>query len=155
AAHRSGFVRVEAYPMISPVPGINQLGYWDIPLDYFDDNDTVVWTAEGLRTAGDEPLPGAINGNLRESVSCKVHVQFVHAEDSVTQVLATRSSQSFYLYDDELPPLRDVWLPITGRCNLECVMCGRTRRDELPLMKVFFRNADVSDDIVDAGKAQA
>jgi len=155
AEHPRGLVRMNVYPTISPVHERHHLGFWDAAAEYFRTSDTVIWTAEGLLTDRGERVPGRVYGNLRESASVMLHVSFLETADAPVNVAATRSIQAFYLYDDALPQLRDVWMPITGRCNLACVMCGRTKRDEIPLMKTFFRNADVSAAIVAAVEAQA
>jgi len=153
--HPCGLVRVNVYPTISPVHERNHLGFWDVPGEYLRTRHTVVWTTAGIQTEQGEMVPGCVFGNLRESASVHLHLSFLENARAPVDVTATRSIQAFYLHDGRLPPLRDVWMPITGRCNLACVMCGRTKRDEIPLMKTFFRNADVSPAIVDAVKAEA
>lgn len=141
------------------------LGFWDVDISAGLSEQEIFWSEQGVLREGNGQVLGQRFSDLRESRSLLFKFSlwseprrswpFRSRPAHGVQMQARRTIQSFYLVDDALPAIREVCMPVTGRCNLSCVMCTRTKRAKYPLMKLTFREEDLPKAISDKVAALA
>ena len=141
------FVRFDLYPYLSPSHMQRHYGWWDIPLKKIRGKSTEILfdlSSRRLSLSGQgEPFPLAWQGPLDEEGYCRLHVSLWDSSQNPPQLLTLRSYPLIMATRGLDFPLKQVYIPVTDRCNLKCTMCPRQATDAIV-------DRDISDEAVDS-----
>jgi radical SAM protein with 4Fe4S-binding SPASM domain len=129
------FVRFDLYPLISPSPLQRHYGYWDIPLKKIRGKSTEIlfdFTRRRLSLSGRvKSFNPAWQGPLDEEGYCHLHVSLWDSSPEPPELLALKSYPLIMATRGLDFPLKQIYIPVTDRCNLKCTMCPRQATDEI------------------------
>jgi MoaA/NifB/PqqE/SkfB family radical SAM enzyme len=146
------FVRFDLYPLISPSHMKRHYGFWDIPLVEIQDARTEILFDLAARTLGlpktGKVFPLAWQGLVDEEGYCHLHVSIWNKAAEPPQLLALQSLPVIMATKGLDLPLKQICIPVTDRCNLQCTMCPRQGTHEIVDMDV---PTDALDAMLEAG----
>lgn len=149
---RRHFLRLDLYPLINPSHPRRHYGWWDIPLRRvrseetdleFDLNESVI-RFRGRGGKEIEITPGWHSG-FKELGYISFHVSLWPTSmlGLRSTMVSTRTYRRAVVGPNKDVPLRLLYVPVTNRCNLKCIMCpGKNYHDKVDM--------DVSDEVFSA-----
>lgn len=133
------FLRFELYPKLSPAPKIRQYGLWDIDVKKLSANKAELafdWENRRLSYTNRRNKPeiaGSIVYELEEHGYAIMHISVWRFNRDKSCTRLSTCWHTIYLEHrtgDSSPQLKQINIPVTDQCNLECIMCPRHKAED-------------------------
>ena len=134
------FLRLDLYPLIAPSHMKRHYGFWDIPFTHITSQRTQMTLniSEGILSLLDEQTPCIQFRSGFPSIFQDPGYFTLHASIwtipnwlSKSKMLHTKAYSGVLVRHGWALPLSQITLPVTDRCNLNCVMCPRHTASDL------------------------
>lgn len=140
------FLRIDLYPRARPTTKGRHFGFWDIPLNVINavTHDLLLDTKAGtLRDVNTGKPYAGWRSRFTESGLAVLHLSLWHSIGNESNMAMSRSYPLLIACPPLDTPLKQVHIPVTARCNLECTMCRRT-------IEPSHNTVDMSEDVFSA-----
>jgi radical SAM protein with 4Fe4S-binding SPASM domain len=127
------FIRLDLYPRTSPIHSRRHYGWWDIPLARIRTPSTRLVLDLRRRVLRLKTgwwrslrLAGGFQSAFGESGYGILHASLWDSSGHPPRMRAVKSYDHLLAGADLDVPLKQIYIPVTDRCNLLCAMCPRT-----------------------------
>jgi len=145
AGNRDHFLRFDLYPYVAPSVGRRHFGYWDLPLSRVKERRLEAFLADDTLVVEGSGAPIALRAGWRGKMAfaghLMLHVSLWDASTNPPTMREVVSSFHAWIRPDGHLPLDQIQIPITQRCNLQCLYCQRQHAKGL-------EEADIDDEVL-------